>query len=111
MRISTHPVNSTVCPGKTAIFNSEARGNITTDVSENAAWKRFVTQSGEYDSLKVESKYIHFISINSKRTSLAAALRIQSIAPDDEGWYVFEVGSYVKSNRAYLTVAGTLYKN
>ena len=109
MRISTHPENSTICPGETATFNSEARGNITTDVSGNVAWKRFETQSGEYDNLTVESKYIYFMTINSKRTSLAAALTIKSITPDDEGWYVFEVGSYVMSNRAYLTVAGTLY--
>jgi len=103
VRISTHPINNTICPGKTAIFSSEARGSITLAVSEDAVWKRFVPHSGGYDSLAVRLKYINFVSINEERTTLAAALRIKNVTPDDEGWYVFEAGN-VMSNRAYLNV-------
>ena len=102
--ITAHPANTTKCTGEIAVFASGAEGNFSVIPSANIVWKRYITQSGVYQRLETGSEYTIIEGFNVQRTALTDVLRIKNVTTDDEGWYVFEVGSDVMSNRAYLSV-------
>ena len=109
--ITAHPVNTTNCTGEIAIFQSQAEGNFSIVPPQNIVWKRFITQSGAYERLVQGSKYKIIENVKNQFASLINTLRIINVTTGDEGWYMFEVGSDVISNRAYLniiTTAGTV---
>ncbi|XP_065911289.1 uncharacterized protein [Dysidea avara] len=102
--ITAHPVNITKCTEGIAVFQCRAEGNLS---SHDLVWKKFITQSGVYKQLATGSRYKVFDSFDVERTIVQGALRIENVTTDDEGWYVFEIGSDVMSNRAYLNVITT----
>jgi len=99
--ITTHPVNTTKCAGEIAVLTCVVRGNLSTFSSSDLVWK---TESGDYEIFGQQSRYSVFEAFSDEGTRLDATLRIKNLTTDDEGWYMFTVGSNVVSNGAYLNV-------
>ena len=98
--IGTHPVNTTECAGETAVFN----GVISTPGNLNIVWNKFITLD-EYKNLpNSQPKYKIFQTFSSEDDAVYGSLSVINVTTDDEGWYMFEAGSDVISNRVYLNV-------
>ena len=66
-------------------------------------WKRFVTQSSNKFIVQ-GPRYKISEAFNIECTTLYGSLKIINITTNDVGWFLFEAGSDVMSNRAYLNV-------
>jgi len=98
--ITTYPINTTECAGGTAVF----RGTIKTSGNLNIVWNKFI-KLDEYKNLPNSvPKYKIFQAFSPDDDVVYGSLRIINVTTDDEGWYMFEAGGTLMSNRAYLKV-------
>ena len=105
MTITTHPVNTTQCVGEVALFTCVSGGDLSTVQSSDVVWMKFMSESGDYEHLEEGPRYFIFKDgFRDERTRLDSILQIKNVTVDDAGWYVFEIGGNVTSNRAYLNV-------